>query len=272
MAKTNLIGVWGAALSLACAGAFWIVAIWASTWGSGMTALEHDLRALMLPLVALYTIGAVVGLLSQLGAFLQLPSMAVSLPIVWYNGGHPLFYLIYAVGLFGASLLIVAMVVEYSRSDKEFKAPPFSRVTIWRIGQLGPGARPLPKGAAKVILAAFTACIVVIAAFAAYAWSSDVSDLRIQFVTDGARYGSMNITISVDGEEVYTVYIPYDPLDSSILFADTECAVPAGTHIIEVDAWNGADLDEGTVDVRGEARTLPFTTTETILGLGVGFQ
>lgn len=271
MAQVNIIGVYGTVLSLACAGAFWVVAIVMSGWSSGMTDLERDVRTLTVYLAALYTIGAFIGLFSQLGAFLQIPCIAIGMPIAWYTGSTPLIYIVYLVGLLGASLLILAMFTEYSRADRELKAPPFSRVVIWRLGPEGPRARPLPKGMAKVVLAVFLACIIAIAAFAVHSWSSGVSDLRVEFVTDGQLYGSVNVSISVDGKDVHTAYIPYDPTGHRIIFTQTWCAISAGTHLIEVDVWNGADLDEGTVDTEKSVRILPFTTDWAVLGLGVGW-
>lgn len=271
MAQVNFVGVYGATLSLACAVALWIIAIVMSGWSSGMTELEREVRALAVSLAALYTVGAIIGLFSQLGAFLQVPSLVVGLPIVWYTGGGPLMYVPYLAGLLAASLLILAMFLEYSRADRELKAPPFSRFMIWRLGHEAQRARRLPNGMAKAILAAFSACIVAIAAFAAYSWTSEVSELRIEFVANGATYGSMNVTISIDGDDVYAAYIPYDPTGHWIISVQTTCMVSAGTHLIEVDAWNAAGLDQGSVDAHKSVRTLPFTADFALLGLGVAF-
>ena len=99
-----------------------------------------------------------------------------------------------------------------------------------------------------------------------------MSELHIEFVTDGSRYGSVNISISVDGEEVYTTYIPYDPMEDWLISAKTSCKISAGTHLVEVDAWNGDALEEGNVDTKQNVRMLPFTTQYSMVSLGVGFQ
>lgn len=272
MAKANIIGISGGILSLVCVVVLLFIAIATLGFSSGPTANEReDLRAVVTLLAVVYTAGAVIGLLSQLGAFMQLPSLLISLPIIWYIGYNPIFYILYFIGLIGPSLLILAMFVEYSRADKAFKAPPFSRMRTWALGEAESGARPLPKRAIVAIIAVLCACLIATAAFAAYAWRNDVSELHIEFYTDGSRYGSVNISVQVDGEEVYTTYVPYDPMGHWLIFAETSCKVPAGTHLVEVDVWNGLALEEGDVDTMMKARTLPFMTQYEMLSLGVGF-
>lgn len=270
MAKANVIGLSGAVTSVACAGAFWMVALLMSGISSNMTQLEFDVRELMMSLAALYTLGALLGLVSQLGAFLQLPSLVVALPIIWYVGGPLVFYLFYLAGLLGASLLVLAMFFEYSGTDRAFKAPPFSRFTIWNTAHAGPRGKPFTKGMVRAVLATFVACAITAAAFAAYSWSNGVSDLRIEFYTDGAHFGSMNVSISMDGEEVYGVYLEYDPEESWLLSAATSCTVSAGTHLLEVDVWNDSDIEQGNVDIRKDVRVLPFTSDSVQLMLYVG--
>ena len=273
MAKTNMIGISGGVLSLACAVTLWFVAIMMSGFSPSVsrTDLEQDLRELTFPLAVLYTFGAMVGLISQLGAFLQLPVLMVELPIIWYVSGAPILYVFYVVGFLGASLLIMAMFIGYSRTEKRLEIPPFSRVRTWTLGGGGAGARPLPKRGAVAVLAVLCGCLVAVGTFTAYAWRTDVSELDIEFLTDGSNYGSVNITLSVDGEEIYTGYIPYDPTGQQwVISAKTSCKVPAGTHLVEVDAWNGAELVEGNIDTRMKVRTLPFTTQYTMVVFGIG--
>lgn len=270
MAKVNVIGMFGSVVSVACAVAFWAVALLTSGFSSGATQLEFDVRELMPSLAALYTLGALLGLVSQLGAFLQLPSLVVALPITWYVGGPWVFYLFYLTGLLGASLLILAMFVEYSSTDRTFKTPPFSRFVVWNTAHAGPRGKPLTKGMVRVVLATFAACMITVAAFAAYSWSSGVSDLRIEFYTDGAHFGSMNVSISMDGEEVYAAYLEYDPAGFWQLSAATSCTVSAGTHLLEVDVWNDSDIEQGNVDIRKDVRVLPLTSDSVQLILYVG--
>ena len=145
MAKANMVGVSGAALSLVSAGTLSFVALATYSMGTSLTSdFNNDMHDVMGRLALVYTAGAIIGLLSQLGASLQLPSLVIGLPFAWYFN-HPVLYVIYFVGLLGKSLLILSMFVEYSLADKGLKAPPFSRIRTWTLGEAGSGARPLPK-------------------------------------------------------------------------------------------------------------------------------
>lgn len=269
MAKVNTLGVAGATLSLVGAGTFWLYAFLSgSVLESGSDALTQELRQLMVVLAALYIMGAVIGFLSQLGGLVQLSCLVVGLPVAWYLGYHWVLYLMYLVAFIGTSMLVLAMFIEYSRAGREFKAPPFSRIRVWSTRASLAG--PLSKGTAKTLLVLIVACIVLASAFATYAWSADVSTLRISVLVNGVAFGSTNVSIMVDGEVVFTTYLEYDPDEKPGLYAITNCRVPAGAHTVEADAWNGAQLTQGYVDMRVTERALPFTTERTYLLVGYG--
>lgn len=271
MAEVNAIGAVGAVLSFVGVGTFWLWALLSySVIGPGVDDLQRQMNALLGVLALVYTFGAMIGMVSQLGALLQLPSLAIALPVCWYHS-HPIIYLFYSVSLLGATLLTVAMFIDYSRAEKSLGIPPFSRTRIWRVSSGGSRAGPLPKGVAKMILAVITAFAVAAAAFAAYAWSAEVSHLHIDVWLDGTVFGNSTIEISVDGTPVCEKYVDYDGSEYNILLVETTCEVSAGSHLVEVDAWNGSGLLEGTIDVKREAKVLPYTTEEMMLGLGVGF-
>jgi hypothetical protein len=269
MAKVNSIGILGAAFCALSAGTFWLY-VFIPGIGSGWTELELDMAELMSALAALYIIGTMIGIASQLGVILQSPSLLVGTPVAWYMGYSPLLLTMLFLGLLGTSLLILSMFIGHSRQGG-LEVPPFSRLRTWSTGAGDPRARPLPKGAARVILAVVAACMVSMAAFAAYSWSNSVSTLRVQVLVDGATYGDTTVSVIIDGETVITSFLTYDPDVAWHMTLTTYQEVRAGTHVVEVDAWNTADLTQGTIDTRGEKRTLPFTTDDVYLGVGVGF-
>ena len=272
MAKVNTLGLKGAVLSLVAAFTFWLYALLSSiVTGSGDDSFTYDMKAIMVALAAMYMAGAILGLLSQLGGVLQLPSVIIGLPIAWYLEFHAAMYLLYLVGFLGTSMLLMAIFLERSRGERGFKAPPFSRVRIWTINVDAAWARPLSKSTSKKLLVALIACPVVVAAFATYAWGSDVSTLRISVDVDGLTYSSTNVSIIVDGEVVLERLLVYDPAGDQVLYVITTCKVHAGTHVVEVDAWNGAQLTQGTVDVSVTEKALPFTTERTRLMIGYGW-
>lgn len=269
MAKVNTIGIIGAALSLVGAGTFWMYALLSgSVISSGSDSFTRDMQSLMIVLAVVYMTAALFGLLSQLGGLIQLPSTLIGLPIAWYLGYNAVMYIFYFIGFLGTSMLIIAMFLEHSHSEKMFKAPPFSRIRIWSAA--ASGARPLSKGTAKKLLVVLVASPVLVAAFATYAWGSDVSTMRISVLINGVMCGSTNISISVDGEVVLTSFIEYDPTLDQSLFVITTHEVCAGTHIVEADAWNGDQLTEGSVDTSATENVLPFTTERTRLMIGFG--
>ncbi|MGD9963119.1 MAG: hypothetical protein AB7S97_04385 [Thermoplasmata archaeon] len=271
MAKVNTIGLTGAALSLVAAFTFWLYALLSgSVITSGSDSFTLDMRYIMTVLAVIYMTGALLGVLSQLGGVLQVPSVVIGLPLAWYLGYHLALYMLYLVGFFGTSMLVMAIFLERSRGDRGFKAPPFSRARIWTKNVDAAWAKPFSKGAARMMLVIVVMCPVIAAAFATYSWESDVSAMRISVSVNGLEYGSTNVSIIVDGEVVLTSYLEYNPGSDRDLYVITTCEVPAGTHTIEVDAWNGAQLTEGTVDIRVTERVLPFTSERTRLMIGYG--
>ena len=271
MAKVNTIGIAGMALSLVCAGTFWLSAfLYGAVVGSGTSSFELEMKELMTVLAAVYIMGAALGGLSQIGGLMQMPSMVIGLPLAWYLDYHLVLYVFYVVGLLGTCMLITAMFVERSRPDRGFKAPPFSRVRIWQPTMKAGTARPFSKGETKRFLAALVVVPVLLAAFATYAWNAEVTTLRVSVLVNGDLYGSANISIIVDGEVVDTSFVEYDPADTRGLYVITTCKVTAGTHRVEVDVWNGVQLTEGSVDIIEIERCLPFTSERTRLTVGYG--
>lgn len=271
MAKVNTIGMVGMVLSLVCAGTFWLYAfLYGSVIGSDTDSFELEMKGLTTVLAAVYMMGAVLGGLSQVGGLVQMPCLVIGLPVAWYLDYDLYLYVFYLVGFIGMSMLVMAMFIEYSRAERTYKAPPFSRVRTWQPMMKPGSARPLSKGTAKKLLVTVIAVPVLMAAFATYAWSADVSTLRVSVLVNGDLYGSVNISISVDGEVVMTSFVEYVPADTRGLYVITTCEVTAGTHHIEVDVWNGGQLTQGSVDLSETERSLPFTSERTRLALGYG--
>lgn len=271
MANVNTLGTVGAALSLLCAGTFWLYAFLSGiVTRPGLERLELSMQELMFALALVYMATAIFALLSQLAGLIQLPCLIFGLPVAWYLGYDWYLYVPYLVGLLGTLVLIMAIFVEYSRSEKAFKAPPFSRIRVWSMRVTGSTATRFSKGTARMVLVILTLVPVVVAGFSTYAWSSDVSTLRISVLVNGVAFGSTNVSISVDGEVILTTSLEYNPVGEQGLYVITSHKVTAGTHLVEVDAWNGAQLTDGSVDLRVTEKVLPFTTERSRLTIGYG--
>jgi hypothetical protein len=107
-------------------------------------------------------------------------------------------------------------------------------------------------------MAVAIASMAAIGSVAYYAWSEDVSKLRIEVRVSNFE-GPVNFTIYLDGEPVHTgELIKYSENTFSRLVT---LNITAGKHEVMLDAWNVyGQLVPGIPDYEQDVRTLPFTT------------
>lgn len=258
---------------------FWLVAIILSfSFGSGDTVLHRDVSSILRTLGIVYLAGTAIAAFSPLGSLVQMPSLIIGLPLLWYLGtdgyqggildSDVFRYGAYSVAFVGTMTLFVAIFVGVERPGNGLSMPPRSRVLWWQAREGWGASRPFPRYARMGIVSMIVATTVVLASFTIYARTSDVSELDVSVVVNGEMYGSVNFTVYLDGETVRSGMLMYDN-ESWVMDTHVHLELPSGSHKLELDVWNDSPaLSAGTIDCTTHVRTLPYTEETAYLLVG----
>jgi hypothetical protein len=142
----------------------------------------------------------------------------------------------------------------------------------WHVRDDGTTSRPLFELARRAITLAIVGLVIVLASFTFYVSSNEVSRLQVSVNVNGPVYGSVDFTVYLDGDAMYTGTMTYDG-DDYVMQEIVNLDLSSGSHTLVLDAWNDSeDLPTGDVDSVAHVRTLPFTEDIAYLLLGIGLQ
>ncbi len=279
--RCNLIGLSGFSLSLIAAYMVIFIAFNGTSFVYGGCSsdsqLHTDMSLLVLQILVIYLIGVALSAFTPLGALLQIPSLAISLPLNWYLGhGTSLFSDAASYALaFAANIILLSsafLAIEYP--SRRLSIPPQRRLTWWNIHHRELAAKPIPKALRVALIMIVTAIVIISASFMFYVRANDVSDVNVVILVNGSMYGSVNFTLYLDGDSVHSATMVYDPEDrDGTMITSLDLEMPCGSHTLELDAWNSTyDLSIGTIDSMIQFRTLPYEEETTYLTIGVGLQ
>ena len=247
-------------------------------YGSGDTALHRDVHSILGTLALVYFVGTAIGAFSPFGSLVQMPSLAIGLPLLWYLGNDAsagggldlevLRYGAYSIAVAGTGALFAAIFVGAESLGSGLSIPPRSRVLWWQAREGWGASRPFPRYAKLGIFSAAVAIVVVLASFTVYARVSDVSTLDVSVVVNGEMYGSVEFTVYLDGEAVRSGMLIYDH-ESWVMDTRFHLELPSGSHTLELDVWNDLwDLRVGTIDCTTHVKTLPYAEESAYLLFG----
>ncbi|MCU0860544.1 MAG: hypothetical protein MUE55_08175 [Thermoplasmata archaeon] len=267
--RFNLIGFCGFVLSLS-SGILFLgltqISLFGMTGTSMDSALRQDIMWDATRLTMLLFVGIGISALTPLGWLVQLPSLAILLPMSWYLG----FTCWTFVPAFSACfILILSMFVGLEYPGSKLSIPPRSRKFLWHVRDDGTTSRPFSEFARRAITLAIVGSVIVLASFTFYVGSNDVSQLQVSVYVDGATYGSVGFTVYLDGEAMHSGTLTYDG-EHYAMYEPVNLRLSSGSHTLELDVWNGsASLPVGDIDSVAYVRTLPFSEDTVYLLLGV---
>lgn len=268
--RCNLIGLCGFALS-SLAVVLFIKSFWLESlgFGSGDSQLRRDMLGLQFGLGAWYFVGVGISAFSSFGSLVQLPILGVLLPLAWYldSADSAADYAVFALAFIAAFILVLSMFVEVGYTSRKLLIPPKSRMRWWHIREVRFSLRPLSRSAKDAIVSVVAVSALILASFTFYVRANDVSRLTVVVLIDGGYYGSVDFTVYLDGESVYS--------GASIYWMDESLylKLPSGSHTLELDVWNDSGgLSVGVIDSVSHVRTLPFAEETTYLTFGVYLQ
>jgi hypothetical protein len=214
--------------------------------------------------------GTAISLISLFGAVLQLPCLIVLLPLTWYLGS--IYWIYYVLSLAGCIILILSMFVRLEHPGRKPSIPPRSRRSWWHVRDDGTTSRHFSEFARRAIAIAIVGSVIALASFTFYVSSNEVSRLKVSVWVNGLDYGSVDFTVYLDGDAMYTGAMTYDS-PNFVMQEFVYLDLSSGSHTVVLDAWNGSeDLSIGDVDSVAHVRTLPFTEDVAHLVLGIGFS
>lgn len=248
-------------------------------YGSGDTALHRDVHSILGLLALAYIAGTVVAAFTPLGSLIQMPSLAIGLPLIWYlgsDGGQGAIldsdvvtYSAYSMAFSGTMLLLLSMFVGMEGQGRGISIPPTSRLLWWQTREGWLASRPLPGYARMGIASAIAATVIILALFTAYARTADVSMLDVGVLVNGDMYGSVDFTVYLDGEIVSSGTLLYTN-ESWVMETHFHLELPSGSHRLELDVWNDSqELTAGSIDSVTCFRTLPYAEETAYLLVGL---
>jgi len=270
--RANLIGLIGTVILLISVGVFWLWMVWGlPIVASGDSQLTLDLNYYFGILSALFIMGVCISAFSPLGAILQLPG-TVCLPLfAWHSSWTDLSG--YYLGLAGTTMLLSCFFVELEYPGLRLRYPPTSRWRIWHLRAPVRKARGITRTAWIAIASMVLAVVVILGGAMVYAFTNPSSKMIVYGFVDKGLYGTMDIVFYLDGKQMAAKHLDYDPLqDNRVEIVSMTWNVTAGEHKIAYDfaSETGHRLD-GVMEYTTEVRTLPYTSEEILIGVGVGF-
>jgi hypothetical protein len=240
-----------------------------NVWTPADNDLTSSMKSLMAGLAVIYILGTALSLLNSLAAVIQLPCLGIGLPVAWYLQYGSMMYLEYSVAFAGTILVFVSMFLAFEVPGWEFLVPPKSRLHAVSISKRFRVAKPLSKRNAAIIMTVIIATMTVIAAFAFYTRSEEVSRLTV-IVMIGNQYANpVGFSVYLDDEKVFEGVPDIEAPDHQESMVQLNLS--AGTHTVVLDVWN--ELGQLVVDIpdsHREVRTLPYTTDVIHMTVGMG--
>ena len=275
--RANLIGLIGTTILLISVGTFWFwvfvgeSATYASNQNQLATVLKHYLEVLSI----LFLVSVCISAFSPLGALLQLPGTVIIPLYVWhmYSNFSWIGLSGYFLGLAGTTMLLLCFFVEIEFPGMRLRRPPTSRWLIWHMREKSTQPRGISKMGWIAIASMVLAVVVILAGAMVYAFTNPSSKMIVYGFVDKGLYGTMDIVFYLDGKQMAARHLDYDPLqDNRVEIVSMTWNVTAGEHKIAYDFANetGHMLD-GVMEYTTEVRTLPYTSEEILIGVGVGF-
>lgn len=223
---------------------------------------------------AWYFVGVGISAFSSFGSLVQLPTLGVLLPLAWYldNADRAADYAVFALAFIAAFILVLSMFVEVGYTSRKLLIPPKSRMRWWHIREVRSFSRPLSRSAKNAIVSVVAASALILASFTFYVRGNDVSRLTVVVMINWWDYGSVDFTVYLDGEAVYSGTLGHEG-EHFAWDAWLYLKLPSGSHTLELDVWNDSGgLSTGVIDDVDHVRTLPFAEETTYLTFGVYLQ
>jgi energy-converting hydrogenase Eha subunit C len=275
--RANLIGLIGTIILLISVGTFWL---WvfigeSATYASNQNQLATDLKRYLEGISILFLVGVCISAFSPLGTLLQLPGTVYMPLYVWhmYPNLSWIDLLGYFLGLAGTTMLLLCFFVEMEFPGMRLRSPPTSRWLIWHLKERAKQPQRISKTAWMAIASMILAVIVILGGAMVYAFTNPSSKMIVYGFVDKGLYGTLDIVFYLDGKQMAARHLEYDPLqDNRVEIVSMTWNVTAGEHKIAYDFANetGHRLD-GVMEYTTEVRTLPYTSEEILIGVGVGF-
>jgi len=273
--RANLIGLIGFFILLISVGVFWfwMVIEQTMTVGSGASQLATDLNYYLGILSVLFFVGVSISAISPIGTLLQLPATVYFSFMAWHLNYSLTDLLGYYLGLAGTTMLLLCFFIEIEYPGLRFRSPPESRLRIWHLRASVEKSHGITRTGWIAIASMVLAGIVILAGAMVYAFTNPSSKMIVNAFVDKGLYGTMDIVFYLDGRQMAAEHLDYDPLqeDQTAILSMT-WNVTAGGHRIGYDIANetGHSLD-GVMEYTTEVRTLPYTSEEILIGVGIGF-
>lgn len=274
--RANLIGLIGFFILLISVGAFWLWMVIGQTitFGSGDSQLATDLNYYLEILSVLFIVGVSISAISPVGTFLQLPA-TVYLPLYAWHMNYSLTDLFgYYLGLAGTMMLLLCFFMEIEYPGLRFRSPPESRLRTWHLRASVEKSRRITRTSWIAIASMVLVGVVILGGAMVYAFTNPSSKMIVYGFVDKGLYGTMDIVFYLDGKQMAAKHLDYDPLqDNRVEIVSMTWNVTAGEHKIAYDFANetGHSLD-GVMEYTTEVRTLPYTSEEILIGVGIGFE
>ncbi len=271
VARSNLLALGGAILSIVSIAFLWFETAIGFGYGSGDTDLIRSINDYEVKVSTLFILGAVLALGTQLGLLLELPGLILLPFFIWYERGSAADWLGYILAVFGAALLATSFFVQVTLPGGWIRIPPESRIRTWFSWNEERNPRKIPRAITWITVLSVVVAVIVSSAVVANAYVSAESKIKISVVVGTNTYGAVDITVTMDGDVIATKHLDGNPGVNTISWYDLERDCTAGIHHLVVDATSQTYIKANSeVEYSHAVRVLPFTTEVVLVGIGVG--